>query len=108
MFTVHRYQVILCTGDKAGTALDSRVYLTVSGARGDTGKRALKKTTPDAPEKQADQKAETNRVSDIELNSCCVSDAEYVFGVEACSLKICLKCETCFAISATVVTHKCV
>lgn len=61
--SVYQYQVVLNTGDKPGSVLDSNVYMVIYGERGDTGKRLLKKIKKDAPEEEADEKAETNKVS---------------------------------------------
>ena len=45
--------------------VDSNAYLMVYGERGDTGKRLLKKIKTDAPEEETDEKAETNKVSNV-------------------------------------------
>ena len=61
--SVYQYHVVLNTGDKPGSVLDSNVYVVIYGERGDTGKRLLKKIKNDAPEEKTDEKAETNKVS---------------------------------------------
>ena len=77
-----QYQVVLYTGDKPGSVVDYNTYLMITGERGDTGKRTLLRAKADAPEEEADRKADANKVSHltfIEQNACSVTEEVALF-----------------------------